>query len=340
MQFGFFDRIDREKRLTELGDNLEKLNKAIDWEMFRPILTKALYKEAKGAGGRPRFDPVMMLKILILQKYYDLSNEQVEYQITDRISFMRFLGLGLSDKVPDANTIWCFNEQLKKANATEKLFEHFGKMLEEAEIVTHKGSIIDATFAEVPKQHNTPEEKEEIKAGKIPEEWQKPENAHKLAQKDLDAHYSVKRNQPFFGYKDHIKVDADSKMIVDFKVTPANIPDFKVFKDLFDAEKDKHIWADSGYHYKEVFNIIPKNVETSILERATRKHPLTDEQKESNTEKSRVRVRVEHVFGFMKSTMHGTRSRCIGIERVSSGLALLNLTYNLFRYEYLTRAKS
>lgn len=340
MQFGFFDRVDREKRLTELGDNLERLNKAIDWEMFRPILTKALYKEHKGAGGRPRFDPVMMLKILILQRYYNLSDEQTEYQITDRISFMRFLGLGLSDKVPDAKTIWYFRNQLTEAKAVDELFNHFEKMLEEAKIITHEGSIIDATFAETPKQHNKPEEKEEIKAGKIPEEWQKPEEAHKLAQKDLDARYSIKRKQLFFGYKNNIKVDADSKMITKYKVTPANISDHKVFEDLLDIEKDKHIWADSGYYNKNVFKLIPESIETSILEKATRCHPLTDEQKQSNTEKSKVRVRIEHVFGYMKSTMHGTSSKYIGLERASACMALMNLTYNMCRYEYLTRAKN
>ena len=336
MQLGFFDRENREKRLTELGDNLEKLNNAVDWEMFRPILKKALYKAPKGAGERPPFDPVMMLKILILQRYYNLSDEQTEYQITDRISFMRFLDLGLSDKVPDAKTIWHFRNTLTENNVADLLFERFEQMLEEAQLISHKGSIVDATFADVPKQHNKPNEKEDLKAGKIPDEWKKPENAHKLSQKDTDAHYTKKHHEFHFGYKDHIKIDAGSKFITRYVVTPANVLDYKVFSNLLD-DKDQNIWAGSGYSYGDVFNAIPKGVQTSILERGTKCHPLTEEQKKSNTEKSKVRVRVEHVFAHMKSTMNGTGLRCIGLKRAATNLALANLTYNMCRYEYLKR---
>ena len=104
MQLGLFDKENRLEKLSKLGDSLVRLNKAIDWEQFRPILTTALKKESKGAGGRPPYDCILMFKILILQRIYNLSDDQTEYQINDRMSFMRFLGLGLEDRVPDSET--------------------------------------------------------------------------------------------------------------------------------------------------------------------------------------------------------------------------------------------
>ncbi|WP_253686942.1 transposase [Treponema sp. OMZ 792] len=124
-QKGLFDEEDRLRVLSKLGDSLEKLNEKINWEIFKPLLKKALTKEPKGLGGRPAYDYVLMFKIIILQKLYNISDDQTEYQINDRLSFMRFLGLELKDKVPDSKTIWL----LKKNSLREyqKLFEKFGK---------------------------------------------------------------------------------------------------------------------------------------------------------------------------------------------------------------------
>ena len=124
---GLFDEEDRLRVLSKLGDSLEKLNEKINWEIFKPILKKALNKEAKGLGGRPAYDYVMMFKIIILQRLYNISDDQTEYQINDRLSFMRFLGLELKDKVPDAKTIWLFKEKLIEARVSKKLFEKFWK---------------------------------------------------------------------------------------------------------------------------------------------------------------------------------------------------------------------
>ncbi|WP_253730172.1 transposase [Treponema sp. OMZ 790] len=115
-QKGLFDEEDRLRVLSKLGDSLEKLNEKINWEIFRPLLKKALTKEPKGLGGRPAYDYVMMFKIIILQKLYNISDDQTEYQINDRLSFMRFLGLELKDKVPDAKTIWLFKEKLSRVS--------------------------------------------------------------------------------------------------------------------------------------------------------------------------------------------------------------------------------
>jgi len=154
-QKGFFDEEDCLKKLSGLGDPLEKLNEFIEWEDFRGILVKALKKEAQGPGGRPPFDYVMMFKILILQKLYNMADDKTEFQINDRFSFRRFLGMQLYDTVPDAKTIWNFREELKSAEIIERLFDLFTAKLEKESVITYSGSIVDASFVEVPRQRNT-----------------------------------------------------------------------------------------------------------------------------------------------------------------------------------------
>ena len=145
-QRGLFDEDERLQKISALGDPLEKLDKVINWNIFRPTLTTALRKEAKGPGGRPPYDYVMMFKILILQRLYNISDAQTEYQIQDRLSFMRFLGLTLKDAIPDEKTIWYFREQLVKEKVSEKLFKKFLTELEKQNLISRQGSIIDATL--------------------------------------------------------------------------------------------------------------------------------------------------------------------------------------------------
>lgn len=337
-QLGFFDESNRLKKLSQLGDSLEKLGKVINWEMFRAILDEVFRKEPKGAGGRPPYDYVLLFKILILQRIYNLSDDQTEYQINDRMSFMRFLGLGLGDSVPDAKTIWLFRDTLTKADVIRKIFELFNRQLENAHLITHSGSIVDATFVDAPRQRNTRDENVKIKAGKLPEEWKTPENAHKLAQKDTDARWTKKGNEVHYGYKDHVKVDAESKLITEYTVTPASVHDNHELLNLLN-ETDKVLYADSAYSGIPITEALPKNIANHIHEKGYRGNPLTDEQKNSNRIKSKIRARIEHVFGYMTGAMHGITLRSIGIDRAAFNIGLTNLAYNLCRYEILNRPK-
>ena len=336
MQIGLWDGSLRLEKLSKLGDSLEKLNQAIDWDLFRPKLTKVFKKQAKGAGGRPPYDYVMLFKVLVLQRIYNLSDDQTEYQINDRMSFMRFLGLGLSDRVPDAKTIWLYRDTLTKANVIRELFDLFNGQLEEAGLITHTGTIVDATFVEAPRQHNHHDENNDIKQGKTPKEWKKPENIHKLRQKDSDARWTRKGREFHFGYKDHVKADADSKLITDYTVTPANVHDSQPMPAMID-ESDKAVYADSAYWGSVVADALPENVENHIHERGTKKQPLTEEQKASNRTKSKTRCRIEHIFGFMTNSMHGITVRSVGLARAEFNIGLTNLIYNLFRFEFLNR---
>jgi len=337
-QLGFFDESNRLKKLSQLGDSLEKLDMVINWEMFREILDGVFHKEPKGPGGRPPYDYVLLFKILILQRIYNLSDDQTEYQINDRMSFMRFLGLGLGDSVPDAKTIWLFRDTLTKANVIREIFELFNRQLENAHLITHTGSIVDATFVDAPRQRNTRDENAKIKAGETPEEWEKPENAHKLAQKDTDARWTKKGNEIHYGYKDHVKVDADSKLITEYTVTSASVHDSHELLNLLN-EDDKALYADSAYSGAPIAEALPKNVANLIHEKGYRGSPLTEEQKDNNRIKSRTRARIEHVFGFVTGSMHGITVRSIGVERAAFNIGLTNLIYNLCRYEILNRPK-
>lgn len=336
MNFNFFNEEKRLEKLSELGDSLERLNQAVDWEQFRPIIARALQKKAKGAGGRPAYDSVLMFKILVLQRIYNLSDDQTEFQINDRMSFMRFLGLGLEDCVPDAKTIWLFRDKLTKVNAAKTLFDGFAAQLEAAHLITRTGTIVDATFMDAPRQHNTRNENATIKAGNIPEEWQQEEQRNKLRQKDTDARWTKKGNELHYGYKNHVKADAESKLIINYVVTSANVHDSQVLPELVD-DTDYALYADSAYSGESIFAGLPDGLENCVLDKGSRNHPLTDEQKRCNKEKSRVRVRIEHIFGFMTNSMRGIIVRSIGKLRADFNAGLTSLVYNICRYEFLCR---
>lgn len=338
MQIGFFSEENRMEKLSKLGDSLVRLDKVIGWEQFRSILEKATVKEHKGLGGRPPYDVILMFKILILQRLYNLSDDQMEFQINDRMSFMRFLGLGLGNNVPDAKTIWLFRDTLMKSGVIETLFHNFNKTLNDAGIITREGSIVDATFVDAPRQRNTREENKRIKEGEVPEEWQTSENAHKFSQKDTDARWAIKNNERHYGYKNHVKVDADSKIITEYTATSANVHDSQVLSELI-TDEDKILYADSAYTGEELHAKLPKTLEIKVHEKGYRSKPLTEEQKENNRLKSKIRARVEHVFGFMTGSMNGITVRSIGIDRAIFNIGLTNLLYNICRYEILKRVK-
>jgi len=337
-QIGFFDESKRLSVLSKLGDRLEWLNKVMDWRIFEATLDRAKPDRTQdGKGGRPPLCNLMMFKVIILQSLYNISDGQMEFQINDRLSWQRFLGLTISDKVPDEKSIWLFREMLTNSGVYDELFELFNARLAKIGVITREGSIQDATFVEVPRQRNKKAENEAIKANETPAGWE--EEPHKLAQKDLDARWTKKGDETYYGYKNHVKMDKDSKMIVSWRVTPANVNDIQMMLALLD-EHDRELWADSAYSaevWAELIQKIFPDLKLHIHEKGYRNHPLTDEQKANNREKSRIRARVEHVFGHMTIAMGGITLRCIGIVRAESHTALRNLAYNMSRYTTLRR---
>ena len=328
---GFFDESFRLEQLTVQKDPLVKLKERIDFEVFRSLLEEAFHKEEKGIGGARPYDYVLMFKILILQRYYNISDDTMEYAILDRLSFMRFLGLTLADKVPDAKTIWHFREQLVKGNIAGKLFDRFKEELHKNNLIANEGKIVDASFVEVPIQRNNREENKQLKEGKIPDEWKAHPN--KLEQKDVNARWKKKNGKSYYGYKDHIKADGKSKLIDSYMVTDASVHDSQETENLLEEQdKGQGLHADSAYSGEPVKEIVEHyEMKNYIHEKGYRNNPLTEEQKQSNHIKSRTRARVEHIFGFIENSMHGSFIRTIGLKRATTIVGLMNLTYNIFR---------
>lgn len=336
-QPGFFDKSDRLQELEEMGDPLARLDSIIDWSTFEPILDQLGKGESFGGGGRPAFRPLLMFKCLVIQRLYDLSDAQLQFQITDRVSFKRFLGMTDADRCPDEKTFWAFRELLTQTGLFDELFAVFHDRLVEEGMIANKGKIIDASFVEVPRQRNSKEENEAIKQGELPEGWEEQEN--RLRQKDLDARWTKKRNERHYGYKNHVKVDSKSKLIDKYTVTDAAVHDSNALDELL-CEGDSTTYVDSAYsgsRCEEIF--AAKGVESKIIEPARRNRPLSKKAKRKNRTKSRTRVRVEHVFGTMVMSMRATWNRCIGIARNEASIAMTNLVYNMIRYEQISRLK-
>ena len=255
----------------------------------------------------------------------------MEFFILDRLSFMRFLGLSLGDKVPDAKTIWLFREHLTKNNLAEKLFDLFKEELHKKNLIAGEGKIIDASFVEIPIQRNSREENKQIKEGKTPDDWK--ENPNKLEQKDVDARWTKKNGKSYYGYKDHVKADANSKLIDTYTVTNASVHDSQETEPLLTEEDTgQSLYADSAYSGEPIKEIVEQHeMNNYIHEKGYRNSPLTEEQKENNKVKSKTRARVEHIFGFIENSMNGSFIRTIGIKRATAVIGLMNLTYNIFR---------
>lgn len=351
-QAGFWDIDERYVRLSAAGDPLEKLNAVVPWEVFRKPLAKALKRSDGAKGGRPPFDAVMMFKVLVLQALYSLSDDQTEFQIQDRLSFMRFLGLGLGDKVPDANTIWLFREHLTQARAVDNLFARFDKHLTKAGYLAMGGQIVDATIVAAPKQRNSDAEKADIKAGKVPDEWQK--KPAKLRQKDRDARWTVKFSKakadeegktkqrdiavPAFGYKNHASIDRRHGFIRGWNVTGASAWDGAQLRNVLDKNNTgSTVWADTAYRSKKNEAWLDKNGYVSdIHHKKPKGRPMSEAMARANGRRSKIRAFVEHVFAQQKSRM-GLFVRTIGIARACTKIGMANLAYNLTRFVWHQR---
>jgi IS5 family transposase len=339
MMTGLFDLEFRLQEIDKGGDPLLKLNQTIDWEIFRPALETIRDKERKTAAGRPPFDALLMFKILVLQSLYNLGDDATEYQIRDRLSFMRFLGLSLGDRVPDAKTIWLFREQLTDAHLIETLFTRFDEHLNANGFAARKGQIIDASIVAAPRQRNTREENAAIKQGRTPAGWEK--NPNKQKQKDTDARWAKKNGVNYYGYKNHLCVDAKHKLIRGWAVTDAAVHDSQIFEELLDEDNTQAaVWADSAYRSPENLKTLEEwGLRERVQRKGVRGRPLSEREKRGNRTRSKVRSRIEHVFGVQAMRAGVLLLRSIGIWRARCKIGLRNLAYNLDRFGHLAMEK-
>lgn len=348
-QPGFFDTDERLKALSKSGDPLERLKKAVDFERFRAELDKALARSDRTKGGRPPYDAVLMFKVLVLQTLYTLSDEQVEYQIKDRLSFMRFLGLALHDPVQDATTIWLFREQLVESGAFQRLFDRFDAVLREQGYLAMGGQIVDATVVEARRPRLTQDEKDTLKGGGTPSDW-KPA---RRAQIDTDGRWTLKRRRkkgtpsseggfmraavseivvPHFGYKNHVGIDRTHGFVRRFTVTHAAAHDGAQLKHLLDPDNTaSSVWADTAYRSKVNLDLLDRRGLTPEFQRPKpRGKPMPAHIARGNATRGRVRARVEHVFAAQKRRFDLV-IRTIGLARATAKITLANLAYNFKR---------
>lgn len=348
-QPGFFDLSDRYEALSAAGDPLERLAGVVDFEVFRGPLIAALRRSVRDKGGRPPFDPVLMFKILVLQALYSLSDEATEFHIKDRLSFQRFLGLGLDGTVPDATTVWLFRERLVQAKAINKLFARFDAALTDRGYLAMGGPIIDATVVPAPKQRNTEDEKAAIKDGRIPEAWKvKPA---RLRQKDRDARWNVKYSKakvkegadpkafkpvdlaiPMFGYKNHIGIDRAHGLIRTWDASATNAHDGARLPDLISTSNTgSGVWADTAYRSKKNEASLEKGMfKSHIHQRKPNRRAMPERIARADAKRSTIRSAVEHVFAGQKHRM-GLIVRTIGIARARIKIGMANLEYNFQR---------
>ena len=352
-QPGFWDVEERLRELSAQGDPLEKLGATVDFEMFRGDLVAALGPRDPTKGGRPGFDAVLKFRMLVLQAMHGLSLAQTEFLVADRLSWMRFCGLGPGDAVPDANTLWDFREALIAVGALDALFARLDRAITAAGYLPMAGQIVDATLVAAPRQRNTEEEKERIKAGeRAADIW--PDKPAKARQKDTDARWTMKFSKakpaadgkpqidiaiPAFGYKSHISIDRRHGIIRRGLVTDAAAHDgARLREGLIDPNNTASgVWADSAYRSQANEGYLSGIGKVSHIHRKKPKgKPMPRRTAKANAAKSKIRAHVEHPFAHQKGVM-GLVIRTIGRARAEAAVTLSNMAYNMKRWCWLTR---
>lgn len=275
--------------LSALGDRLGEIQGLIDWDAFRPLLAD-LYTNDEGNGGRPNYDVVLMIRLLVLQQWYGLSDPELERQATDRISFRHFLGY--PETIPDRSTVWLFRERLANTGKDLLIWEEFQRQLDQQGLAINQGVLQDATFITADPGHapaNT------------------PRGDQAQTRRSRDGTWAKKGSKSQFGYKLHILLDEDHQLIHRIETTTASLHDSKV--DL--SREGETVYRDKGY-----FGVNPQASLDMTMHRAVRGHPLSVEEEQRNTEISKTRSLVERPFAVIKRMFHAGHLMVTTVARV------------------------
>ena len=308
------------------GDSLIKLNQLIDWEGLRKKIGAITFENVRG---RPALDALMMVKVILLQALYNIADDACEYQINDRLSFKRFLGLSMDEKAPDAKSIWLYRERIKHGRLDEVIFAWFDAQLIKAGYIAQKGQIVDATF--VPTHKPTGKQDKQLKAGI-------PLTPAQMAQRDEDATFTKKGDATYHGYKDHIQVDVKHKLIRKHSQTTASTHDSQEIEQVLDTTLNtgRGVWADSAYRSAAIEQTLSTHrLRSQIHYKGYRNNPLSSTKKRTNKTRSSIRSRVEHVFGYMETVLGGMMIHTIGLARAKVKITFKNLAYNMRRFTFL-----
>ena len=291
------------KRVQKLGDKLEKISNLIDWEKFRKFFERDL--ERKSNAGRPPYDPILMTKALVLQSWYGISDEELEYQIADRISFQKFLEF--PKDIPDFTTFWKFREYISKGTLN-KIWEELKRQMQEKGIKFSKGVIQDASFVLAP-------------PGKT-NSGMNDRGKGQPTTRNEDGSWAKKGKKSYFGYKDHIKMDSKNHVVTEVEVTTASVHDGKI--DL--AKPDEIVYRDRGYS-----GSYTRAKGDATMKKAARGHPLCIRDKLRNKRISKIRAPGERPFAVVKRVMKGGYTYLTELHRVFAQSMMRYFTYNLFQ---------
>ena len=280
--------------------------------------------------GRKAYQPEFMFKLCLLQRRVNKADNDMVDSIYADARYQYALEITDLNCVPSPKTIWKFRNIFDKAELFEKVFKKFVSSIEDEHELKDDKLIIDSSFNEAPKQRNTIEENAIIKAGNGNTLWN--DNPQKKCHKDIDARWTKKRDETHYGYKAHASVGATTKLIHMVKATAANVHDSQIITDIIPKDFKGSVYADAGYiDAPQLKELNDKGIETVVCEKGYRNHPLTEEQKKNNRTKSKIRCRVEHVFGFIEQSMKGFILRSVGMIRAKSNIFLTCLVYNIDR---------
>lgn len=299
------------EKYKHLGDSLSNISDSIDWERFREIISP-LYKDNKKDGGRPHLDEIVMIKTLILQHLYGLSDYEIERNIYDRMSFRHFLGF--PDTIPDRSTIWLFRERLINSNCLDLIWEELQHQIDNLGFGIHRGVIQDATFITTDPGHAKKD---------------KPRGDEALTRRSKEGTWSKKGNNSYFGYKMHTLVDKEFMIIREVGTSTASLHDSQI--DL--TEPGQTVYRDKGY-----FGVKPNASMDKTMHRATRDHPLSCKEKRRNKAISRIRSLGELPYAVMKRIFKGGHVLVTTIERVHVKNIFSCFSYNLYRLNSVQKA--
>jgi len=318
---------DRAAKRDRMGDPLQVLDRHIDFAAIAAAIDAKLKLGNRGKGGRPPYRTETMVRLLVLQQLYNLSDDALEYQVLDRASFTRFTGLTSSSRVPDAKTVWVWRERLKKLDLIGDISAAVSGQLQRAGFVARGGQIIDASIVSAPIQRNTREENAVIAQGEVPQDWSQA----KRAQKDVEARWTRKNGRNFYGYKLHANTDRRWGFIRRAEVTAASVIDTTMFEAVLDQNTNRNVYADRGYTKRaRELALKQQGYRVHIQRKSERYKALSAAQHRRNRRIAKQRVYVEHAFARL-AQLGGKCVRSIGLARAKVQLGLKVATHNLQR---------
>jgi IS5 family transposase len=318
MSFDRFILNQHYQKVKGLGDRLEYMKHQIDWEPFIPLV-HSVFHDNEVIGGRPHTDELIVIRSMLLQAWYGLSDQELEFQCHDRLSFRNFLGF--PEKIPDFTTIWKIRDRLKAAKVDTQIWVELQRQLDAKGYKVQKGVIQDAAFIEADQgKKRIQQEKKARREGK-PVEYTKKQLQHM----DKDGGYSVKHGQIHYGYKTHVKTDVDHHLIRDLAVTPANQHDGDI--DLV-TDGDQAAYRDKGYFGK---HLTATSVTDKTMKRAVRGRRLNGGEQKRNKAIGRIRAPGERPFSVIKRVFHGDRTMVKTLERVQVKEMFKCFGYDLYQ---------